>query len=81
MQGQIAEGITLARQGLNAAKETSLRLHTSQLSMMLAETLITAGRNQEAIEVLDEGIRRFEQYATCCAPPTCGRSKETLCSL
>ena len=62
MQGQMAEGIALARQGLNAANETSLRLHYSQLSAMLAEILMAAGRHEEAIEVLDEGIRRFEQY-------------------
>ncbi len=62
MQGQMAEGIALARQGLNAANETSLRLHYSQLSAMLAEILMAAGRHEEAIDVLDEGIRRFEQY-------------------
>ncbi len=62
MQGQMAEGIAIARQGMNAANEASLRLHYSQLSAMLAETLMAAGRHEEAIEVLDEGIRRFEIY-------------------
>jgi adenylate cyclase len=61
-QGQWAEGIALARQGLDAAEETSMRLHYSQLSAMLAEILISAGRHEEAIEVLNEGIRRFEMY-------------------
>ena len=62
MQGQLAEGIALSRQGLDAAEETSMRLHYSQLVAMLAESLITAGRHEEAIDVLDEGIRRFETY-------------------
>jgi adenylate cyclase len=29
---------------------------------MLAESLMAAGRHEEAIGVLDEGMRRFEQY-------------------
>ncbi len=62
MQGQLAEGIALARQGLDAAEETSMRLHYSHLAVMLAESLIAAGRHEEAIEVLDEGIRRFGTY-------------------
>lgn len=62
MQGQMAEGIALAHQGLNAANETSLRLHFSQLSAMVAEILMAVGRHEEAIDVLNEGIRRFEQY-------------------
>ena len=55
MQGQMAEGIALARQGLDAANETSLRLHYSQLAAMLAEILMAAGRHEEAIEVLERG--------------------------
>ena len=62
MQGQLAEGIALARQGLDAADETSMRLHYSQLSAMLAESLMAAGRHEEAIVVLNKGIRRFEMY-------------------
>jgi tetratricopeptide (TPR) repeat protein len=69
MQGQVAEGLALARQGMDAAEETSLRLHYSQLAAMLAEILMAAGRQEEAIQVLDEGIRRFEAYHDLlCAP-------------
>lgn len=62
MQGQVAQGLALARQGMDDADATGLRLHYSQLSAMLAEILMAAGRHEEAIEVLDEGIRRFETY-------------------
>jgi DNA-binding SARP family transcriptional activator len=69
MQGQVAEGLALARQGMDAAKDIGLRLHYSQLAVMFAEILMAAGRHEEAIEVLDEGIRRFETYHDLlCAP-------------
>ena len=62
LQGQTAEGIALTRQGIDLAQETGLHLHYSQLAAMLGEILILAGRHEEAIDVLDEGIRRFEMY-------------------
>jgi len=69
MQGQVAEGLALARQGLDAAEDIGLRLHYSQLAAMLAEILMAAGRHEEAIQVLDEGICRFETYHDLlCAP-------------
>lgn len=69
MQGQVAEGLALARQGMDDADATGLRLHYSQLTAMLAEILIAAGRHEEAIQALDEGICRFETYHDLlCAP-------------
>ena len=62
LQGQTAEGIALARQGIDLAQETGLHLHYSQLAAMLGEILILAGRHEEAIDVLEEGIRRFEIF-------------------
>lgn len=62
MQGQVAEGLALARQGMDDADATGLRLHYSQLTAMLAEILMAAGRHEEAIDALDKGIRRFEIY-------------------
>jgi len=62
MQGQVAEGLALARQGMDDADATDLRLHYSQLTALLAEILIAAGRHEEAIDALNEGIRRFETY-------------------
>ena len=62
MQGQVAQGLALARQGMDVAEDTGLRLHYSQLAAMLAEILMAADRHEEAIDVLDEGIRRFETY-------------------
>lgn len=62
MQGQVAEGLALASQGMDDADATGLRLHYSQLTAMLAEILMAAGRHEEAIDALDKGIRRFEIY-------------------
>ena len=78
MQGQMAEGIVLACQGLNAANETSLRLHYSQLSAMLAEILMAAGRHEEAIAGARRGhppLRAVSRPVVCSGPVEAQRGR------
>jgi predicted ATPase len=82
MQGRIAEGCALARQGMASAQEYGQRLKYSQLVAMLAEALLVAGQSAEAIDVLDEGIARFEQYHDLLAAPDLWRLRgEALLAL
>ncbi len=62
IQGQTAEGIALARQGMAVVETYEQRLHYSQLAAMLAEALILGDHQNEAIDILDEAILRFEKY-------------------
>lgn len=68
-QGQIDEGIALARQGMATAAEYGQQIHYTQLAGMLAESLLLAGQNREALAVTDEAIARFAQHRDLlCAP-------------
>ena len=69
LQGETAEGVALARQGMAASLEFGQRLHHSQLAAMLAEACMAAGHFAEALDVVDEGIVRFQRYRDLlCAP-------------
>ena len=69
LQGNTAEGVALARQGMAAGLEIGQRMHHSQLAVMLAEAHILAGHYAEAVEVADEGIDSFGAYRDLlCAP-------------
>ena len=82
MQGQVAEGLALARQGMDGVDATGLRLHYSQLAVMLAEVLMAAGRHEEAVDALDEGIRRFDLYHDLlCAADLWTLRGDALCAL
>ncbi len=69
VQGNPAEGVALARQGMAASIEFGQRLHHSQLAAMLAEACLLAGHDVEALDVADEGIASFAAYRDLiCAP-------------
>ncbi len=62
MQGRVADGLALARQGMETSNRYGQQLHHSQLAAMLAEAYLAAGRPAEAIEILNEAIARFERH-------------------
>ncbi len=69
MQGNTAEGVALAQQGMAASIEFGQRLHHSQLAAMLAEAYILAGHPVEALDVVEEAIAAFRDYRDhLCAP-------------
>ncbi len=69
MQGQTAEGLTLAHQAMAAVEEYDQKVHYSQLAAMLAECLMLAGRYAEAVDVADEALVCFEKFRDLlCAP-------------
>ncbi|MCB9123805.1 MAG: hypothetical protein H6643_04715, partial [Caldilineaceae bacterium] len=69
MQGNTAEGVALAQQGMAASIEFGQRLHHSQFAAMLAEAYILAGHPVEALDVVEEAIAAFDDYRDhLCAP-------------
>jgi DNA-binding SARP family transcriptional activator len=69
VQGEPAQGVSLARQGMAASVELGQRLHHSQLAAMLAEACLLAGHCTEALDVVDEAIASFADYRDLiCAP-------------
>jgi len=69
LQGETDAGIALAQQAMVAARESSQKLHYTQLAALLAESLILAGRYREAVEVSDDAIAQFEKHRDLlCAP-------------
>lgn len=69
MQGQVAEGVSLARQGINLCRQSHHRLHLSQLTCMFGEACLAAGHAGEALEALEEGIDSFHHFRDLlCAP-------------
>jgi len=69
MQGNVDEGIALIQQVLKMTHELGAPLHQSQYMVMLAEACISGKRYRQALEVLDEGIRRFLRWRDLgCAP-------------
>jgi DNA-binding SARP family transcriptional activator len=69
MQGQHAEGVALARQGINVCRQAQHRLHVSQLTCMLAEACMVAGHVVEAVDVLDDALVDFGRtHDLICAP-------------
>ena len=82
MQGQHAEGVALARQGLDVCRQAQHRLHVSQLTCMLAEACMAAGHLVEAVNVLNEGIAGFGQSQDLlCAPDLYTFKGESLLAL
>ena len=78
MQGKMAEGLTLAAKGLKDANDTEMRLHYSQLAVMVAEILIAARRYGEAVELLNDAIERFEKYRDLLCAPDLWRLKASV---
>jgi adenylate cyclase len=69
VQGDLAEGVSLARQGMAASVELGQRLHHSQLAAMLADACLLAGHFVEALDVVEEAIASFAAYRDLvCAP-------------
>jgi len=69
MQGDLAEGVSLARKGMAAGVEQGQRLHHSQLAAMLAEACLLAGHFDEALCVAEEAMASFADYRDLlCAP-------------
>jgi adenylate cyclase len=82
VQGEVAEGIALARQGMAAGVALGQRLHHSQLAAMLAEACLLAGHNVEALEVVEEAIASFAAWRDLlCAPDLWLLKAEALAAL
>jgi tetratricopeptide (TPR) repeat protein len=68
-QGRVAEGITLAEQGVATSEKLGQQAHRSMLIVLLIETYLLAGRHDAAVRTADKGIAEFRRYRDLlCAP-------------